>query len=85
MRTASVNCEFCVKKARSATKGDTSREWLKPFMTQRKYRKGDVLFRKGGPAHQMLLTVTGKFLVKEISIKVPPGTADRPTRFSNAR
>ena len=30
-----------VKKARSATQGDTSMEWLKPFMTERKYRKGD--------------------------------------------
>src|SRR5713226_5929337 len=26
-----------VMKARSATKGDTSLEWLKPFMTERKY------------------------------------------------
>src|SRR6201990_1555883 len=39
-----------VKKARSATKGDTSLEWLKPFMTERKYRKGDVLFRKDDAA-----------------------------------
>src|SRR5437868_13470428 len=35
-----------VKKARSATQGDTSMEWLKPFMTERKYRKGDVLVKK---------------------------------------
>ena len=62
-----------VKKARSATKGDTSLEWLKPFMTERKYRKGDVLFRKDDAAHEMLLTVTGKFLVKEISVELPPG------------
>src|SRR3954470_17615234 len=62
-----------VKKARSATKGDTSLEWLKPFMTERKYRKGDVLFKKDDAAHEMLLTVTGKFLVKEINIELPPG------------
>jgi len=62
-----------VEKARSATRGDTSREWLKPFMTERKYRKGDVLFRKDDAAHEMLLTVTGKFLVKEISVELPPG------------
>src|SRR6201988_2664028 len=35
-----------VKKARGATQGDTSLEWLKPFMTERKYRKGDILFKK---------------------------------------
>src|ERR1700758_193520 len=62
-----------VKKARSATQGDTSLEWLKPFMTQRKYRKGDVLFKKNDVATEMLLTVTGKFLVKEIGVELPPG------------
>jgi len=62
-----------VKKARSATQGDTSMEWLKPFMTERKYRKGDILFRKGDAAHEMLLAVTGKFLVTEIGVELPPG------------
>jgi len=62
-----------VKKARSATQGDMSMEWLKPFMTQRKYRKGDILMKKGDAAHDMLLTVTGKFRVVEIDVEVPPG------------
>src|SRR5205085_7860007 len=62
-----------IKKARSATQGDTSLEWLKPFMTERKYRKGDVLFKKDDTADEMLLTVTGKFLVKEIGVELPPG------------
>jgi hypothetical protein len=62
-----------VKKARAATAGDMSMEWLKPFMTTRKYRKGDVLFKKDDPAQEMLLTVTGKFLVREIGVAVPPG------------
>jgi CRP-like cAMP-binding protein len=63
-----------VKKARSATKGDTSMEWLKPFMTGRKYRNGDVLFKKDDVAHEMLLTVTGTFLVTEIGVELPPGS-----------
>jgi Cyclic nucleotide-binding domain len=62
-----------VKKARGATQGDTSMEWLKPFMTERKYRKGSVLFKKDDIADEMLLTVTGKFLVKEIGVELPPG------------
>jgi hypothetical protein len=62
-----------VKKARSATQGDTSMEWLKPFMTERKYRKGDVLVKKGDAANEMFLTVTGKFLVTEIGVELPPG------------
>src|SRR6201997_5929982 len=57
-----------VKKARSATQGDTSLEWLRPFMTQRGYRKGDILMKKGDPADEMLLTVTGKFRVIEIDV-----------------
>ena len=47
-----------VKKARTATQGDMSMEWLKPFMTDRKYRKGDILMKKGDAANEMLLTVT---------------------------
>jgi CRP-like cAMP-binding protein len=62
-----------VKKARDATQGDTSMEWLKPFMTERKYRKGDILVKKGDPADEMFLTVTGNFLVKEIGVALPPG------------
>ena len=48
-------------------------EWLKPFMTERKYRKGDVLFKKDDTANEMFLTLTGKFLVKEIKVELPPG------------
>ena len=63
-----------VKMARSATKGDKSMEWLKPFMTERKYKKGDKLFNKGDAANEMFLTVSGKFLVSEFSIELPPGS-----------
>ena len=41
-----------MKKARIATEGDTSMEWLKPFMTERKYRRGDRLFKKDDAAHR---------------------------------
>lgn len=62
-----------VKKARIAAQGDLSIDWLKPFMDLRRYHAGDVLFRKGQLADEMLLTVTGKFLVKEINVELPPG------------
>ena len=65
-----------VKMARSATKGDKSMEWLKPFMTERKYRKGDKLFSKGDAANEMFLTISGKFLVTELNIEHPPGKSD---------
>lgn len=62
-----------VKKARVAAQGDLSMDWLKPFMNRRKYSKGDVLFRKGDRANEMFFTVTGKFLVTELDIELPPG------------
>jgi CRP-like cAMP-binding protein len=48
-------------------------DWLRPFMTPRKYKKGDLLFRKGDVAKEMFYTVSGNFLVKEIGIELPPG------------
>jgi len=63
-----------IKMARSAAKGDKSMEWLKPFMTERKYAKGDFLFRKGDAANEMFLTITGKFLVTEFHVELPPGS-----------
>lgn len=62
-----------VKKARMSSQGDLSMDWLRPYMTPRKYRKGEVLFRKGDVANELFLTVTGKFLVSEIGIELPPG------------
>ncbi len=63
-----------VRKARNAVQGEKSMEWLKPFMTQRKYRQGDVLCKKGDAANEMFLTVSGKFLVTEIGVELPPGS-----------
>jgi len=62
-----------VKKARLSAQGDLSMDWLRPFMSPRKYSKGDVLFHKGDPANEMFMTITGKFLVTEIGIELPPG------------
>ena len=62
-----------VKKVRTASQGDLSMDWLKPFMTRKNFNKGDVLFRKGDAAEAMYYTVTGKFLVTELSVELPPG------------
>ena len=68
-----IQMRSLVKKARVAAQGDLSMDWLKPFMNRRIYRQGDILFRKGQPANEMFLTVTGKFLVTEIGVELPPG------------
>jgi CRP-like cAMP-binding protein len=48
-------------------------DWLRPYMTPRKYKKGEVLFRKGDVAKEMFLIITGTFLVKEIGVELSPG------------
>jgi len=35
-----------VRKARNAVRGERSMDWLKPFMTQRKYREGEGCARR---------------------------------------
>lgn len=62
-----------VKRVKVASQGDLDMEWLKPFMTKKNFSKGDVLFHKGDVANAMYYTVTGKFLVKEFNVELPPG------------
>jgi hypothetical protein len=62
-----------VRKARASADGDLSMDWLKPFMTRRKYRKDQVLFRKGDAANEMLYIVTGAFRVTEIEVELGAG------------
>jgi len=74
-----INCvrlyqiQKLVKRVKVASQGDLDMEWLKPFMTRRSYKSGDVLFRKGDTANIMYYTVTGTFRVKEFDILLPPG------------
>jgi Cyclic nucleotide-binding domain len=62
-----------VKKARLSAQGDLSMSWLEPYMSRRKYRKGNVLFRRGEAANEMFIVVTGAFLVTELRLDLPPG------------
>ncbi|MFY9991604.1 MAG: cyclic nucleotide-binding domain-containing protein [Rhodoplanes sp.] len=62
-----------IKKVRAAASSDLSVDWLEPFMTKRKYRQGEVVFRKGDSADELFLVVTGNFLVSEIGVELQPG------------
>jgi hypothetical protein len=62
-----------VKKAKASAQGDLSMDWLRPFMSPRKYRSGEVLFHKDDAAKELFLTVTGTFLVVEIGVELPAG------------
>jgi class 3 adenylate cyclase len=62
-----------VKKVRISAEGDPLIDWLKPFMTPRKYQKDEVVFRKGDIAKELFLTETGRFLVVDMDVELPPG------------
>jgi CRP/FNR family transcriptional regulator, cyclic AMP receptor protein len=59
-------------RAASAT-GDPSGVWLRPYMRSRKFRKGDILFRKGDAATELYYLVDGGIDFLEIGIHLPPG------------
>ncbi len=60
-----------IEQVKQSADTDQSMDWLKPFMTKRTYKKGDVLFRKGDRAYEMFYVVSGKFLVSEIGVTIP--------------
>jgi hypothetical protein len=62
-----------IRHVRDAIRGNTSMDWLKPFMTGRHFRKGDILFAKGEPANEMFCPVTGRYLLTELGLEVKPG------------
>jgi len=68
-----VEMQRLIRQVRDSTNTDQSMDWLKPFMTKRTYKKGDVLFRKNERAYEMFYVVSGKFLVSEIGVTIPAG------------
>jgi hypothetical protein len=62
-----------IKKVRAAASGDLSMDWLEPFMIKRKYKQGDIVFRKGELADEMFLAENGRYLVTELGLELRPG------------
>ena len=62
-----------VKKVRTASQGDLSMDWLKPFMHKHSYKQGAVLFRKGDHAEEMFYIVSGRCRVNELGLELSAG------------
>jgi len=63
-----------VRKARVSAQGDLSMDWLRPFMSPRKYKKGDVLFSQRRCCQRDVPDCEPeRFWSKEIGIELPPG------------
>ncbi len=61
-----------VRKVRRAARCDLSIDWLKPFMSPRSVREGEVLFRRGEEAECLYYTLSGRFLLRESAREVGP-------------
>ena len=62
-----------IKNVRASVRGNTSMDWLKPFMNRRKVDAGEILFRKGDEANHMYFVVDGQLHLNEIDINIQPG------------
>jgi hypothetical protein len=62
-----------VRKVRTASQGDLSMDWLKPFMHKHSYKRGSVLFHKGDHADEMFYIVSGACRVTELGLDLRPG------------
>ncbi|MBR1220674.1 cyclic nucleotide-binding domain-containing protein [Bradyrhizobium sp. U87765 SZCCT0131] len=60
-----------VKK--SVNTSDLSMSWLKPFMTERPCKAGEVLFYKDEKAEEMYYIVSGRFRLVEMGVDLPTG------------
>jgi CRP/FNR family cyclic AMP-dependent transcriptional regulator len=60
-----------VRRVRTAAEGNRTMDWLRPFMSRRACRTGEVLFHKGDIADSLFYTVSGRFRLDESNIELP--------------
>ena len=58
---------------RAAASGQSSIDWLIPYMSHRKLKKGEIVFRKGDVADAMFYSVSGRYRLLESGIEIPFG------------
>ena len=62
-----------IKKVRTASQGDLSMDWLKPFMHKHSFKQGAVLFKKGDHADEMFYIVSGRCRIVELGLELSAG------------
>jgi len=62
-----------IRKVKQAASGDLSIGWLKPFMSSRPCREGDVLFKVGDRADRMFYVVSGRYRLVELDMEIRRG------------
>jgi len=62
-----------IRRTQRAARADLDMTWLQPFMSKRRTKAGQVIFRKGDAAEAMYLVVGGRFRLQEIDVTIEPG------------
>lgn len=62
-----------VKDVKLSTEGDHDMSWIKPFTTTREISPGQVLFRKGDEAREIIFVMSGSLQIPELGISITPG------------
>jgi len=62
-----------ISKVKIASQGDLNMEWLRPYMTRRSAKRGEVLFSKGDLSSAMFYTLKGRYRLNEIGQDVGTG------------
>jgi hypothetical protein len=62
-----------VRDVKRSVSSNLSMEWLKPFLTERKCKAGEVLFYKDEKADSMYYIVSGRYRLVESGIELPVG------------
>ncbi len=57
-----------VREVKKSVNSDLSMAWLKPFMTERKSKAGEILFYNHDKAEEMFYIVSGRFRLVESGI-----------------
>lgn len=62
-----------IRQVKQASKSDLNMDWLKPFMTRRQVKAGEILFAKGDTADCMFYTLSGRYRLRELDIELLQG------------
>jgi CRP/FNR family cyclic AMP-dependent transcriptional regulator len=62
-----------VREVEASNDGDLDMNWIRPFTTTRDMKPGEVLFRKGDAANEIIFIMSGSLRIPELSIEIPPG------------
>jgi CRP/FNR family cyclic AMP-dependent transcriptional regulator len=62
-----------IRRVETASKGDLSTDWLKPFMKEERLKAGEIIFHRGDHAERLYMVLSGDVHIEEIDFALRPG------------